>query len=251
MHQTPTTKLKNLKANLKQMQSALIAYSGGTDSAFLIKAAHNTLKNKAIAVTVSSSLLPEKELKEAKDLAKEIGIKHIIIKKEITEKIRKNSGNRCYFCKKEIYKELKKLAEKHKIENILDGTNFDDTKTSRPGIKAVEELKIKTPLKDVKLTKRDIRHLSKKMNLKTHDKPSYSCLATRISEGEEITEEKLKKIEKAENIIRNFGIKDLHVRYKDNAAKIETEKKYVPLINNNPEKIIQEFKKLRFSEVKW
>lgn len=253
MRPTPATKLKNLKANLKQMQSAIIAYSGGTDSAFLIKIAHDTLGKNALAVTKTSPAYPKEQLNDAKQTAKQTGIRHIIIpsKPRDIRNLKKNPKDRCYHCKKQLYKDLKQIAEKQNIKNILDGTNYDDKESKRPGMQAIRELDVKTPLKDARLTKKDIRHLSKEMNLKTWDEPSFACLATRISEGEEITEEKLKKIEKAENIIRNLGIKDVHVRYKDNVAKIETEKKYVQIINSNQGKITQQFKKLRFSEVKW
>ncbi len=251
MHQTPTTKLKNLKANLKQMQSALIAYSGGTDSAFLIKVAHDTLGKNAAAVTKLSPAYPKEQLNDAKQTAKQTGIKHIIItsKPDDIRNLKKNPKDRCYHCKKQLYKDLKQIAKKQNIKNILDGTNYDDKKSKRPGMQAIRELDIKTPLKDAKLTKEDIRHLSKKINLETWNKPRDACLATRFPPRTEITDQNLKKIEKAENLIRTLGIKQLRVRYHDNLARIEITRKDIPKLLKQSKKITSAFKKLGFIHI--
>lgn len=251
MHQTPATKLKNLKASLKQMKSALIAYSGGTDSAFLIKVAHDTLGENATAVTKTSPAYPKEELNDAKKIAKQTGIKHIIIPSKPCDirNLEKNPKDRCYHCKKQLYKDLKQIAKKQNIKNILDGTNYDDKKSKRPGMQAIRELNIKTPLKDAKLTKKDILRLSKKMNLNTWDKPSFACLATRFPPEIKITNQNLKKLEKAENLIRTLGIKQLRVRYHDNLARIEITRKDIPKLLKQSKKITSAFKKLGFTYI--
>ena len=251
MPRTPTSRLNNLKADLKQMRSVLIAYSGGTDSVFLAKTARDTLKDNATAITAASPMYPQKELKEAKQLAKKIGIRHIIIDTGKTQlsSIKKNTENRCYDCKKELFKKLKEIASKNNIPYVLDATNLDDLTDYRPGIKALRELNIKSPLVDAKLTKKDIRHLSKNMGLDTWDKPSSACLASRIPYGTQITKKHLEQIEKSENIIKKLGIKQLRIRHHGTTAIIEVLKKDIPILLKHSKKITRKLKQLGFTYI--
>ena len=248
MEQSAISKLKNLKEKLKKMGSIVIAFSSGVDSTFLVKVAYGVLGKKVIAVTATSSTYPKTEFEEAKRLAKLIGVRHIIINSEETEidNFKQNPPNRCYYCKKELFSKLKEIAKKENINCVLDGTNYDDLNDYRPGMQAIKELNIISPLKEVKLTKRDIRDLSKEMNLDTWDKPAFACLASRFPYGTEITKERLDKINKAESVIRNLGIKQFRVRYHDEIARIEVDKRDIQLLLKHSKEIIKRFKELGF-----
>ncbi len=224
------------------MRSVLIAYSGGTDSAYLAKTAHDLLGKNATAVTKTSPAYPKAQLDEAKKTAKQIGITHIIIpsKPSDLKNIEINQKDRCYHCKNQLYKDLKIIAKKQNISHILDGTNYTDKETDRPGMHAIKEQNISCPLKDAKLTKKDIRTLSKKQNLRTWNKPEESCLATRFPEGTKITPQNLEKIQKAENIIKTLGIKQLRIRHHNTTAIIEIPKKDILKLLKNSKKITKE-----------
>jgi uncharacterized protein len=230
------------------MRSVLIAFSGGVDSTFLLKMAHDILGNKVLAITAQSETYPESELKEARRMAKLIGAKHKILQtKELKKKnFYRNPPNRCYFCKKELFSELKKIAKKRKIKYILDASNFDDLKDYRPGRTAAKELGVRSPLAEVGLTKQEIRLVSKKLKLPTWSKPAQACLASRIPYGEKITEPKLKGIAGAEAFLKKMGMTNLRVRNHQQIARIETAPGDLPLILKNSKKIIREFKKLGF-----
>ncbi|RLE10400.1 ATP-dependent sacrificial sulfur transferase LarE [Candidatus Aerophobetes bacterium] len=246
--QEPTIKMENLKDKLRRMGRVVIAFSGGVDSTFLVKVAYEVLGKNVIAVTAASSTYPKTELEEAKRLARLIGVRHIIVNSEETEveNFKQNSPNRCYYCKKELFSRLKEIAKKEKINYVLDGTNYDDLTDFRPGMKALRELNIISPLKDVKLTKEDIRNLSKLMNLDTWDKPACACLASRFPYGIRITKERLDRVEKAENVIRNLGIRQLRVRYHNEIARIEVNKKDMQLLLEHSDSIVKKFKELGF-----
>jgi len=246
--QEPTIKMENLKDKLRRMGRVVIAFSGGVDSTFLVKVAYEVLGKNVIAVTAASSTYPKTELEEAKRLARLIGVRHIIVNSEETEveNFKRNPPNRCYYCKKELFSRLKEIAKKEKINYVLDGTNYDDLTDFRPGMKALRELNIISPLKDAKLTKEDIRNLSKLMNLDTWDKPACACLASRFPYGIRITKERLDRVEKAENVIRNLGIRQLRVRYHNEIARIEVNKKDMQLLLEHSDSIVKKFKELGF-----
>lgn len=220
-------KLETLKMKLKKYDTLAIAYSGGVDSTFLAKVAYDVLKDKAVAITIIGDMHPHKEVIEAREIAHTIGIRLIEIdlrKSEIPE-FNKNNVDRCYHCKKFLFNTIKSRAKKENISIILDGTNLDDVKDYRPGLVALEELKIYSPLKESMLTKDDIRNYSMELGLITWDKPSFACLASRIPYGDPITIKKLKMVEEAEDILKEKKIKQYRVRHHGDIARIEVEKK--------------------------
>ncbi len=248
MTQSPVSKLENLKERIKSMDCAAIALSGGVDSVFLAKVAFDVLGKNAIAVTAASPTHPKRELEEARKHAKSIGIQHIVVNTKETElpNFKENTPGRCYYCKKELFSKIRALAEEKEIETVIDATNYNDLADYRPGMMALKELNIVSPLKDAELTKTEIRQLSKSMGLDTWDKPAFACLASRFPYGTEITQENLEKIERAEDIIHNFGIKQLRVRFHGKTARIEVEKGETDTLIKHSKKIVAGLKELGF-----
>ena len=207
-------KYNKLKVNLKDLGSVLVAFSSGVDSSFLLKTAHDVLGDNVIAVTAKSQLFPNRELEEAKAFCLKNKIKHIIVDIDI-ENIKHNPVNRCYICKKNIFSKFLEIAKLNNIKYVIEGSNIDDDKDYRPGALAVKELNIISPLKEAGLTKEEIRTLS------GNKKPSFACLASRFVYGEEITEEKLKMVEQAEQLLFEAGFKQFRVRLHGKLARIE------------------------------
>lgn len=216
-------KLKKLEQHIKLMGSLAVAYSGGVDSTFLLSVAHDALKDQVIAVTARSSTYPEREFKEAAEFVRSVGIKHIVIESEELdiEGFTDNPPNRCYLCKYELFSKIKEVAGKHSIRFIAEGSNIDDLGDYRPGMQAIKELGIISPLKDAGLGKDAIRMLSKQMGLPTWDKPAFACLASRFPYGVKITREKLAMVDRAERYLLEFGFKQVRVRYHGDTARIE------------------------------
>ena len=244
-------KYENLKNEIKKLGSAIIAFSGGVDSVLVLKAAYDVLGKNAVAVTADSPSLPRRELEEAKKIAEEIGARHLVMNTDETENesYLKNPNNRCYYCKTELYSKLKQVSIQLGIKNILNGTNFDDLRDYRPGLQAADEHKVMSPLKDLKLTKDEIREIAKYLNLRSWDKPSSPCLSSRVPYGHEITLKKLKMVEEAENFLKDFGILELRVRHFGKNARIEVKENDKIVINNNFDLINKKFSEIGFDEV--
>jgi uncharacterized protein len=215
--------LKQLESHIAEIGSLVVAYSGGVDSTFLLKVAHDVLQDRVIAVTARSSTYPERELKEAAEYTHNAGIKHIIIQSEELdiEGFTDNPPNRCYLCKYELFSKIKKVAQKYNIKYIAEGSNIDDLGDYRPGMQAIKELGIISPLKDIGLGKDAIRKLSKQMELPTWDKAAFACLASRFPYGVKITQDKLAMVDKAEQYLLNLGFKQVRVRHHGDTARIE------------------------------
>lgn len=216
-------KLDKLKQYFHKLGNAAVAFSGGVDSTFLLKAAHEALGSKMIAVTIQSAFFPERELQEAANFCKSQGIPQFICKTEVLEipGVCENPRNRCYLCKREMFQKMKTLAAEQGIFCIAEGSNLDDNGDYRPGLQAVAELGFKSPLRECGFTKQEIRLLSKDMGLPTWDKPSFACLASRFVYGEQITRDKLSMVEKAEQLLLTLGFRQVRVRIHGTMARIE------------------------------
>ncbi|MCK8816127.1 ATP-dependent sacrificial sulfur transferase LarE [Natroniella sulfidigena] len=216
-------KYQKLQNIITELGSVVIAFSGGVDSTFLSKVCKDVLGDNAVAVTARSSTYPEREFKEAKELAEEIGIEQVVIISEETEVdgFANNPPDRCYYCKHELFSKVEEVAKERNIKYVLDGSNYDDLQDFRPGMKAAEELEVVSPLKEAELTKDDIRELSKRLGLPTWNKPAFACLSSRFPYGEEINEEKLSMVEQAEDYLIELGFKQFRVRHHEQIARIE------------------------------
>ncbi len=218
-----TGKLDQLKVTLRSGGRTLVAYSGGVDSVFLAKVAHDTLGDEALAVIADSPSLPRRELQEALEIAEQFGFPVRVIKTEEMgdANYTSNPSNRCYFCKSELFESLAEIAKHEGWQTIVYGENASDVGDYRPGATAAKEYQVRAPLKEVGLTKMEIRKLSAELGLPTADKPAMACLSSRIPYGEPVTEEALRMIEAAENVLRDAGFYEVRVRHHKNMARIE------------------------------
>lgn len=216
-------KTDKLKCYLQSLESVVVAFSGGVDSSFLLMAAFNALGDRVLAVTARSATYPEREYREAVEFAQKYGIRHLTITSEEleVEGFSDNPVNRCYLCKNELFIKLKEVAKANNVKHVVEGSNVDDIGDYRPGLQAVAELGIKSPLRENGFTKEEIRQLSREMGLKTWNKPSYACLSSRFPYGEKITKEKLEMVDKAEQFLIDSGFSQTRVRHHGDLARIE------------------------------
>lgn len=244
-------KYRQLKNSIEMLGGAIVAFSGGIDSALVLKITYDILGEKAVAVTADSPSLPRRELEEAKRIAKQIGAKHLVIStnENKNECYLKNPSNRCYYCKSELYAGLKGIAKQFGIRSILNGTNLDDLGDFRPGLKAADENDVISPLKDAKFTKNDVRELAKNLGLEIWGKPASPCLSSRIPYGQEITLKKLSMVENAENFLKGMGIGELRVRHFGSTARVEVNESDRPKINCNIDLIEKKFCEIGFNQV--
>jgi uncharacterized protein len=250
-------KLEKLRALLKGYGSCLVAYSGGVDSVFLARVAHEVLGRRALAAIADSPSLPRRELAEALDIARKFSFPVRVLQTQefANDNYTANPANRCYFCKHELFEELTPLAKAENFAVIAYGENASDTGDFRPGAQAAAEFQVCAPLKEVGLTKAEIRELSAQLGLPTADKPQMACLSSRVPYGETVTPEKLRMIEQAEYVLRDLGFHDVRVRHhemqKQNFARIELAPAEIPglLANGRLATVAEELKKIGYAHV--
>jgi pyridinium-3,5-biscarboxylic acid mononucleotide sulfurtransferase len=244
-------KSSKLDSIIKDLNSFVVAFSGGVDSTFLLHRAHTLRKSAIMAITVRTPYIPHREIEDAIEFTSSFGIKHKVIDIAFPENLRSNPPDRCYTCKKTIFSDLLNFAKENKYRFVVDGTNADDTNDYRPGIAALKELGIKSPLLESGLTKKDIRELSHEADLDIWDKPAMACLLTRIPYNTEISEGTLKLVEEAENMLLELGYPGTRVRIHGDLARIECMPGYIEKIIHKPDKehIISSLKKIGFRYV--
>ena len=246
-------KLAYLRDYLKELGSVAIAFSSGVDSTFLLKVAHEVLGDNVMAITVQSCSFPKRELNEAIEFCTKEKIRHQIcqVDEMNIEGFAQNPPNRCYLCKHALFEKIGIIAKKNEISYVAEGSNMDDLGDYRPGLQAVAELGVKSPLREAKLTKEEIRLLSKEMELPTWEKPSFACLASRFVYGETISKEKLIMVENAEQLLLEYGFRQFRVRMHGRMARIEVlPEEFSKLLQEEiREDIVKQFKQFGFTYV--
>jgi uncharacterized protein len=216
-------KLTRLQSYIQSLDSLAIAYSGGVDSTFLLKVAHEALGEKVLAITVRAAIFPQRELEEAQTFSERHGIRRLCVETDVleVEGFVANPPDRCYLCKKELFAQILRIAAENRLKYVAEGANADDSGDYRPGLRAVAELGVVSPLREAGLSKAEIRELSREMGLPTWDKPSFACLASRFPYGRPITSAKLAMVDRAEQFLLDLGFTQVRVRHHDEVARIE------------------------------
>jgi uncharacterized protein len=246
-------KLDELRILLRQTSSALIAFSGGVDSTFLTKIAQESLGEKVVAATAISPIHPGWETEEARRIASELRVNHVLVQTEELEdeQFSCNPPQRCYFCKRTLFSKLRGIAEQYGLDHILDGSTSEDVYDFRPGTKAAVEFRVRSPLRDIGFSKAEIRQALKDSGVPSWNKPSSSCLATRIPYGSAITLDKLRRIEQGERFLRDLGVRQIRLRDHGHIARIEVEREDMALFLDGelPAKLTERLKELGYHYV--
>ena len=252
-------KYEALKEYFRNLGSAAVAFSSGVDSAFMLKVAHDVLGDRAVAVTARSHSFPAREKNEAEEFCRKEGIRHIFVDSEELSipGFSQNPKNRCYLCKHELFEEILEVAKQNNLAYVCEGSNLDDNGDYRPGLQAVAELGIKSPLRECNLWKSEIRAISKELGLETWKKQSFACLSSRFVYGESITVEKLGMVDRAEQLLIDLGFVQERVRIHSfgngetsgTIARIEVQPEDFPRVIENHQQIVEEFTKIGFSYV--